>query len=127
MKTLTTRLSIALLLGLGTAIAGCGQGTTEQGTLYSVGVNQSLNCYIPDNIDTVHKAALASVKDAGYTVDNEAIDAREAIVEGRTALEKTVRIKSFKQGEKVTRLEVYVAGDEEAAKELLNAIEKEAG
>ena len=66
-------------------------------------------------------------RDVGYTVDNEAIDAREAIVEGRTALEKTVRIKSFKQGEKVTRLEVYVAGDKEAAKELLNAIEKEAG
>ena len=127
MKTLTTRLSIALLLGLATAVAGCGQGTTQQGTLYSVGVNQSLNCYIPDNIDAVHRAALASVKDAGYTVDNEAIDTREAIVEGHTALDKTVRIKSFKQGAKVTRLEVYVAGDEEAAKELLNAIEKEAG
>ena len=116
-------LSLALLM----TIAGCGKGTTAQGTLYSIGVNQSLNCYIPGDIDAVHKAALASVKDAGYAVDNDAIDSREAIVEGRTALDKTVRIKSFKQGEKVTRLEVYVAGDEEAAKELLNAIEKKAG
>ena len=124
MNTYTTRLSIALLLALVTVTAGCGQGTTQQGTLYSVGINQSLSCYISDNIDAVHKAALESVKDAGYTVDNEAIDSREAIVEGRTALDKTVRIKSFKQGEKVTRLEVYVAGNEEAAKDLLNAIEK---
>ena len=127
MKTLTTRLSMALSLALLMTIAGCGKGTTAQGTLYSIGVNQSLNCYIPGDIDAVHKAALASVKDAGYAVDNDAIDSREAIVEGRTALDKTVRIKSFKQGEKVTRLEVYVAGDEEAAKELLNAIEKKAG
>ncbi len=127
MNTLTTRLSIALSLALSMTLAGCGQGTTAQGTLYSIGVNQSLNCYIPDNIDAVHKAALASVRDAGYTVDNDAIDSREAIVEGRTALDKTVRIKSFKQGEKVTRLEVYIAGDQEAAKELLNAIEKKAG
>jgi len=116
-----------LLLALVMAVAGCGKGTTRQGTLYSVSVNRSLNCYIPDNIDAVHKAALASVRDAGYTVDNDAIDSREAIVEGRTALDKTVRIKSFKQGKKVTRLEVYIAGDQEAAKELLNAIEKEAG
>ena len=116
-------LSLALLM----TIAGCGQGTTAQGTLYSIGVNQSLNCYIPGDIDAVHKATLASVKDAGYAVDNDAIDSREAIVEGRTALDKTVRIKSFKQGEKVTRLEVYIAGDEEAAKELLDAIEKKAG
>ncbi len=127
MNTLTTRLSIALLLALVMAVAGCGKGTTRQGTLYSVSVNRSLNCYIPDNIDAVHKAALVSVKDAGYTVDREAIDARGAIVEGRTALDKTVRVKAFKQGEKVTRLEVYVAGDEEAAKELLDAIEKDVG
>jgi hypothetical protein len=127
MNTPTTRLSIALSLALGLTIAGCGQGTTSQGTLYSIGVNQSLSCYIPDNIDAVHKAALTSVKDAGYIVDNDAIDSREAIVEGRTALDKTVRIKFFKQGDKVTRLEVYVAGNEEAAKELLDAIEKNAG
>ena len=127
MYTLTTRLSKALLLALLMTIAGCGKGTTAQGTLYSISVNQSLNCYIPGDIEAVHKAVLASVKDAGYAVDNDAIDSREAIVEGRTALDKTVRIKSFKQGEKVTRLEVYIAGDEEAAKELLDAIEKKAG
>ena len=126
MNTIPTRLSIALLLALVTAAAGCGQGTTQQGTLYSVGINQSLSCYISDNIVAVHKAVLESVKDAGYTVDKEAIDTREAIVEGRTALDRTVRIKSFKQGEKVTRLEIYIAGNKEAAKELLDAIEKAA-
>ena len=127
MNTLTARLSIALLLTLVTAAAGCGKGTTQQGTLYSVGVDQSLSCYIPENIYVVYQAALASVRNAGYTVDTEAIDTREALVEGRTALERTVRIKAFKQGDKVTKLEVYVAGDGEAAKALLDAIEKAAG
>ena len=127
MNTIPTRLAIALLIALVTAAAGCGQGTTQQGTLYSVGINQSLSCYISDNIDAVHKAVLESVKDAGYTVDKEAIDTREAIVEGRTALDRTVRIKSFKQGENVTRLEIYIAGNKEAAKELLDAIEKDVG
>ncbi len=127
MNTLTTRLSIALLLALVTTLAGCGKGTTAQGTLYSVGINQSLSCYISHNIYTVHQAAVASVRSAGYTVDLEAIDTREAMVEGRTALDRNIRIKSFKQGDKVTRLEVYVAGDTEAAKELLDAIERGAG
>ena len=127
MNTVTTRLSIALLLALVTAAAGCGKGTTQQGTLYSVGVNQALSCYISENIYEIHRAALSSVRLAGYTVDMEAIDTRESIVEGRTALDRTIRIKTFKQGENVTRLEVFVAGDEVAAKELLDAIEKGAG
>jgi hypothetical protein len=120
-------LSLALLLALITATVGCGKGTTQQGTLYSVGVNKSLECYISDSIEAVHASALASMKDAGYTVDKEAIDAREAMVEGRTALDRTVRIKSVKQGEKVTKLEVYVSGDGEAAKTLLDSIEVSAG
>ncbi len=123
----TTRLASALLLALVTAAAGCGKGTTQQGTLYSVGINQSLSCYISQNIYVIHQAALASVRSAGYTVDMEAIDTREAVVEGHTALDRPVRIKAYKQGDKVTRLEVYVAGDTEAAKELLDAIEKGAG
>ncbi len=123
----TTRLASALLLALVTAAAGCGKGTTQQGTLYSVGINQSLSCYISHNIYVIHQAAVASVRSAGYTVDMEAIDTREAMVEGHTALDRPVRIKAFKQGDKVTRLEVYVAGDTEAAKELLDAIEKGAG
>ena len=127
MNTFTTRLSSALLLALVTAAAGCGKGTTQQGTLYSIGINQSLSCYISHNIYVVQQAAVASVRGAGYTVDKEAIDTRESIVEGRTALDKTVRIRAFKQGDKVTRLEAYVAGDTEAAKELLDAIERGAG
>ena len=123
MNTPTTRLSIVLLFALLT-VGGCGKGMTQQGTLYSVEINQSLSCYISDSLDAVHKAAVASIKDAGYTVDTDAIDTREAMVDGRTALDRPVWIKAFKEGEKVTRLEIYVGGDETAAKELLEEIEK---
>ena len=64
MNTFTTRLSSALLLALVTTAAGCGQGTTQQGTLYSIGINQSLSCYISHNIYVVQQAAVASVRGA---------------------------------------------------------------
>ena len=117
------RLAIPLLLALMTVGPGCGKGTTHQGTLYTVSISQELHCYLPDDLESVHKAALASVKEAGYTVENDAIDTREAKVTAHTALDRAVRVESFKQGKKVTKVEVYVSGDKEAAKELLDRIE----
>ena len=63
-----TRLSTVLLLALVTISAGCGQGTTQQGTLYSISINQSLSCYISEDLAAIHQAAVTSVTDAGYTI-----------------------------------------------------------
>jgi len=120
---MTRPTAITLLLALMAVGPGCGKGTTRQGTLYTVSISQELHCYLPDDLASVHKAALASVKDAGYTVENDAIDTREAKVTAHTALDRAVRVESFKQGKKVTKVEVYVSGDKEAAKELLDRIE----
>ena len=117
------RIAITLFLALLTVGPGCGKGTTQQGTLYTVSISQELHCYLSDDLESVHKAALASVKEVGYTVENEAIDTREAILTAHTALDRPVRVEAYKQGDKVTKVEVYVSGDKVAAKDLLDRIE----
>ena len=112
-----------LLLALMPAVSGCGEGTTKQGTLYSMNARRALESYLAADLDTVHKAAVKSVNDAGYTLDEDAIDVREGVIKARTARDRSVRVETYKEGEKVTKIEVYVGGDEAAARELLDSIE----
>ncbi len=114
-----------LLFALMPAVSGCAEGTTKQGTLYSMNVSRALEAYLAADLDTVHKAAVKSVNDAGYTLDEDAIDVREGIVKARTARDRSVRVETYKEGLKVTKIEVYVGGDEAAASELLDSIEDE--
>jgi hypothetical protein len=114
-----------LLFALMPAISGCAEGTTKQGTLYSMNASRALEAYLAAELDAVHKAAVKSVNDAGYTVDEDAIDVREGVVKGRTARDRTVRVETYKEGDKVTKIEVYVGGDEAAASELLDSIESQ--
>ena len=123
MTMMTKRTAITLLLALVAVGPGCGKGTTQQGTLYNISISQELHCYLSDDLESVHKAVLASVKQAGYTIDEDAIDTREARVKAHTALDRPVRVESYKQGKNVTKVEVYVSGDKVAAIELLNSIE----
>ncbi|MHC4615213.1 MAG: DUF3568 family protein [Planctomycetota bacterium] len=105
---------------------GCGGGQTRQGTLYSIQPNRSLETYMPSDLETVHAAALEAVKtDFGFELGESAVDAAEGLVEARTALDHPVRIKMYKYGEQITRVEVYVGprGSEVVARELLSAIE----
>jgi len=114
-----------LLFALMPAVSGCAEGTTKQGTLYSMNAGRSLQAYLAADLDAVHKAAVKSVNDAGYTLDEDAIDVREGVVKARTARDRSVRVETFKGGEKVTKIEVYVGGDEIAAAELLDSIESQ--
>ena len=116
--------TLILLLVVGVALVGCGKGTTSQGTLYNVNVSRQLEVYEPKPLEAVHEAAVAAVKDQGYTIDKDALDAQEGIVEGKTALDKVVKVLTIKQGAEVTRLKVYVGGDEAAARQLLDKIEE---
>ncbi len=117
--------SVAILMGL-VALAGCGTGTTQQGTLYTIKPNKALEAYFPVDLPTVHAAALAAVQeDLGYTTEYSALDAREGLIKGRTAKEYPVRVETFKQGPRTTRIEVYVGGrmSDTAAETLLEKIE----
>jgi hypothetical protein len=104
---------------------GC-EGQTRQGTLYSVQPNRSLETYMPGDLATVHAAALEAVKtDFGFELGESAVDAAEGYVEARTALDHQVRVKMYKYGERITKIDVYVGprGSEVMARELLSAIE----
>ena len=104
---------------------GC-EGQTRQGTLYSIQANRQLETFLPGDLATVHAAALEAVKtDFGFELGESAVDAAEGYVEARTALDHQVRIKLYKYGERITRIEVYVGprGSEIVARELLSAIE----
>jgi hypothetical protein len=104
---------------------GC-QGTTRQGTLYSVQIDRELETFLASDLETVHRAALEVVQtDFGYTLTEEALDAREGIIRARTARDNLVRIETFKHGEGVTRVQVYVGARdaETAGREVLGAIE----
>ncbi|MHC5006550.1 MAG: DUF3568 family protein [Planctomycetota bacterium] len=107
-------------------LAGCGEGQTRQGTLYNVQTNRSLETFLPGSLANVHKAALEVVQtDFGYTLEESAVDATEGIVKARTAMKHEVRVKMFKHGEGITRIDVFVGprGAESVSRELLSAIE----
>ena len=114
-----------LLFALMPAISGCAEGTTKQGTVYSMNAGRSLQAYLAADLDAVHKAAVKSVNEAGYTLNEDAIDVREGVVKARTGRDRSVRVETYKEGEKVTKIEVYVGGDEAAASELLDSIESQ--
>jgi hypothetical protein len=106
-------------------LAGC-EGQTRQGTLYSIQPNRSLQTYLPGDLATVHAATLEAVKtDFGFELGDSAVDAAEGFVEAHTALDHTVRVKMYKYGERITKIDVYVGprGSEAMARELLSAIE----
>ncbi len=118
-RRLATILSLLVVI----VPSGCGTGSTTQGTLYQVNVSRELEVYEPKNLEAVHAAALKAVEEMGYSIDTKALDAMNGMIEGRTALGKPVRIKSFKQGEEITRVTVYAGGDEHAARQLLDKME----
>jgi hypothetical protein len=106
-------------------LAGC-EGQTRQGTLYSIQPNRSLETYMPGDLATVHAAAVDAIKtDFGFELGESSVDAAEGYVEARTALDHQVRVKLYKYGERITKIDVYVGprGSEAVARELLSAIE----
>lgn len=102
---------------------GC-QGTTKQGTLYNVTISSELVTFLPGDLETVHKRALAVVTDEfHYEVIDSKLDAHEGIINGKTAKGGAVRVETFKHSDKVTKVEVYVGGDQAIAQDLLSSIE----
>lgn len=120
--TIIVPLALALVAG----IAGC-QGTTAQGTLYSVQIDRELEAFLAGDLETVHLAAVAVLdQDLGYTIQESAVDAMEGVVAARTARDHLVRVETFKQGEGITRVEVFAgpSGNEVAARRVLDHLEQ---
>ena len=119
-----TRTLSVLLIVTGAFLAGC-QGTTTQGTLYTVKLGAELETFLPAGLKEAHEAALTVVKDDfGYTVEESALDAREGIVKARTARGDQVRVETYMHGDRVTKIEVTAAGSEPLARDILSKIEE---
>ncbi len=102
--------------------AGC-QGTTAQGTLYSI-QPRGLSTFLAADLETVHEAAVEVVRnDFRYEIEEEALDAREGIIRASTARDRMVRVETFMHSQRVTRIVVYAGGSEPLARDLLDKIE----
>ena len=98
---------------------GC-QSSTSSGTEYVITAKRELRTTVGADIGTVHDTAVDVVEnELLYTIDNQARDAREGIINARTARGHAVRIETFRHGEQLTQIEVYVGplGDETAERD----------
>lgn len=125
----TIRLSV-LVLAAGMAglavLPGC-SGTARSGTEYTMTPDRNLRFRVAVDLPTAHEAAVDAVKsDLGFTIDEEKADAVEGVVKGKTARGERVEVETFKEGDHLTRVDVFVGplGDEPVMRELMNAIEK---
>ena len=97
---------------------GC-TGSTSSGTEYTI--------TLPHNLASTHSATARALQGLGYTIEQNASDSIEGIVEAKTAMDRTVKVKTRRVGESSTEVLVGVSplGDEEIARQVLNAIEGE--
>lgn len=115
-------LALALCAG---GLAGC-EGTTKTGESYTLKANRWIEAYVASDLRRAHDAAIAVVRDDfGYTLESQAVDARDGKVRAKTARGYDVRIDSYRDGDRITRVEIYVGplGDEPAMREILSALQ----
>lgn len=118
-------LAVAGIAGLST-LTGCG-GTGRSGTEYTITPDRNLSFRVSTDLKTAHQAAIDAMRsDLGFTVDEERSDALQGVVKGKTARNERVEVESFKEGDNLTRLDLFVGplGDESIMRELMNAIER---
>jgi len=116
----------ALTIVTGGALTAC-SGTAKTGTKYTITPDRNLRANVAADLATTHQAALRAVRDdLGFTVESETIDALEGHIKGKTARGDRVEVETFKEGERLTRVDVFVGpmGDEPKMSELFSAIEK---
>jgi len=121
-------ISAALLAAAATlSLTGC-SGTGKSGTDYTMTVDRNLQFRVPTGVRNAHQAAVSAFGDLGFTVDTQSVDAMKGIVKGKNAVGDAVVAETFKEGDNLTRVDVFVGplGDEPLMKELMNAIEKRA-
>lgn len=105
---------------------GC-TGSTSSGTEYTITPLREFKTTLPHNLASTHSATARALQGLGYTIEQNASDSIEGIVEAKTAMDRTVKVKTRRVGESSTEVLVGVSplGDEEIARQVLNAIEGE--
>jgi len=119
--------SIALPLAAVVAFAGltaCSH-TASSGTKYTITPDRNLSFQVPVDLQTAHNAGIGALGDLGFTMESEKSDAMEGEVKGKTARGDAVVVETFKEGEKLTKVHVFVGplGDEPKMEELMRKIE----
>lgn len=125
MKHIRWTFAALLAASCAAALPGCG-GSTRTGAPYTMKADREIEAYLPGNVRHVHDEALWVVRDHfGFKLIREAVDLREGYIEARTAQDNVVRIETYKSGETITRIEVFVGplGDEPAMKDILAEID----
>lgn len=119
-------LTTATLAGAGLALPACTH-TANTGTKYTITPDRNLRAYLSTDLQTAHQTALRAFKDdMGFTLESETLDALEGHIKGKMARGERVEIETFKEGEKLTRIDIFVGpmGDEPKMEQVLAAIEK---
>jgi hypothetical protein len=130
---MTRRISLATALVPVTALAvlpaGC-SGTTNDGAVYTVKIDREMRSHVKADLFTTHTTAIDLLADEfHYTITLEARDAREGVVEARTAKNRTVRVESYKVADETTVVDIWVGplGDAAAELDILNALQRRLG
>lgn len=108
------------------ALPACSDKTST-GADYTLTIDRRLEAYLTAPLPRAHDAALAAVReDMKYRLVYQTVDAREGVLEARTATGEEVKVQSFKNTDGTTRVLVGVGplGDEPAMRELLAAIDR---
>ncbi len=116
----------AMLLGAALFGPAACTSTTRTGKSYTLTVDRRLEALVAADLRRSHETALSVVReDYGYVVGRHVADAREGIIEAVTARGNAVKVETFRDGDYITRVRIFVGplGDEAAMREMLNQIE----
>lgn len=125
-RTLAGLSLAALTLVAAGSLTAC-SGTAKTGTRYTITADRNLRANVNADLNTAHQAAIQALRDdLGFTIESETVDALEGVVKGKTARNDRVEVETFKEGDRLTRVDIFVGpmGDEPKMSEVLSAIEK---
>ena len=126
---MSIRTSLVCALAVLTTVAGvtgC-RGTTEAGTAYTFKINRELRGYLPTDLFNAHRTARQVLEhDFLFEIELDVNDAREGVVQARTATNHFVKVHTLREGEQSTRIDIFVSplGDEKAEAEIFDLIER---
>ncbi|MHC5113555.1 MAG: DUF3568 family protein [Planctomycetota bacterium] len=123
-----TRLGLFAVL-VAALVGGC-KGTTTGGKDYIIRADRKLAATIDADIATVHAAARVVLEeDMLFEITDDAVDAREGILRGRTARKNTVRVETFRKDVESTQVLIFVGpfGDKAAASDVFEALVERVG
>lgn len=123
MKTRSLVLA-AVTLAAFAGMSACSH-TSTSGTSYTITPDRNLSFHVPVDLKTAHNAGIGALGDLGFTMESEKADMTEGVVKGKTARGDAVVVETFKEGDKLTKVDVFVGpmGDEPKMEELMRKIE----